>query len=114
MPYDDELAWRIRHAVTGELLEGEQVSEKAMFGGLVFLLHGRMTVAASGQGGLLVRTDPARSDELLNPPLVEPMVMRGRPMAGWLRVDSSGLAQDDQLRRWVGLALEWVRTLPPG
>ncbi|MGZ8628911.1 MAG: TfoX/Sxy family protein, partial [Actinomycetota bacterium] len=61
MPYDEELADRIR-----ELLGGEaRLTEQKMFGGLAFLIGGNMAVAASGQGGVLVRVDPARSDALV-------------------------------------------------
>ena len=58
-----------------------------MFGGLAFLIGGNMAVAASGQGGVLVRADPEASDRLLMSTGVRPMEMRGRQMRGWLRVD---------------------------
>ena len=80
MAYDEELAHRIR-----ELLDGEQgVSEMAMFGGLAFLLHGNMAVAASGQGGLMVRADPEAGERLLARPHARAMEMRGREMNGWI------------------------------
>src|SRR4051794_16688111 len=82
MAYDEELAERIRHAVAGEA----GITEKRMFGGLAFLVHGNMAVAASGQGGLMVRTDPADAESLTAEPHVGRMVMRGREMDGWLRV----------------------------
>lgn len=109
MAYDEHLAERIRI-----LLDGEGgVAEQRMFGGLAFLVGGHMAVAASGQGGLLVRADPARSDTLAASPGVEPMVMRGRPMAGWLRVGGEAVADDVALRRWVGIGLAFARGLPP-
>src|SRR5438105_407180 len=83
--YDEELAQRIRALVADEA----GVSEKKMFGGLAFLLGGNMAVAASGQGGLLARVDPAESDRLVQETPAEEMVMRGRAMAGWLRLDSA-------------------------
>ena len=106
MSYDEELAERVR-----ELLAGEAgLTEKKMFGGLGFMLDGNMAVAASGQGGLLVRVDPESSyDE----PGVEPMVMRGREMTGWLRVESDVVATSKQLRTWVGRGVTYARTLPP-
>jgi TfoX/Sxy family transcriptional regulator of competence genes len=109
MAYDEELAARIR-----ALLEGERgVTEKRMFGGLAFLVDGAMAVAASGGGGLLVRVDPARSDELVAATAARPMEMRGRETAGWLRVASEEVAEEDELRRWVAAAAAYARTLPP-
>jgi TfoX/Sxy family transcriptional regulator of competence genes len=107
--YDEELADRIRELVAGE----KGVSEKRMFGGLAFLVRGNMAVAASGQGGLLVRVDPARSDRLTRGTHVAPMVMRGRPMDGWLRVDTAGVRTTRQLRTWVDRGVGYARSLPP-
>lgn len=108
MAYDVGLADRLRL-----LLAGETVTEKKMFGGLAFLLHGHMAVAASGQGGILVRVDPAEAEALLAEPGVGPMEMRGRPMKGWLRVGPEALDDDAVLRAWAGRGLAFVRTLPP-
>src|SRR5213082_918413 len=82
MAYDEDLAHRIRELIAGEA----GVTEKKMFGGLAFLVGGNMSVAASGQGGLMVRVDPEHTDDLVDEPHAEPLVMRGRPMQGWLRV----------------------------
>lgn len=109
MAYDEELAERIRHAVDGE----PGLSEQRMFGGLAFLVRGNMAVAASGQGGLLLRVDPAASEELTADPHVERMVMRGRAMDGWLRVDAAAAASADDLGRWVAVGLDYARSLPP-
>lgn len=109
MAYDEELAERIRAAVADE----RGVTEQRMFGGLAFLLGGHMAVAASGQGGLLLRCPPERSTELTAQPLVEQMVMRGREMEGWLRVDAAAVEEDDDLRRWVGIGVAYARSLPP-
>ncbi len=108
MAYDQDLAERIRAVVSGE----PGLSEQAMFGGLAFLVHGNMAVSASGQGGLLLRVDPARSGELLDPPRVRRFEMRGREMAGWLRVDAEAVRTAAQLRRWVGHGLAYARSLP--
>lgn len=83
-----------------------------MFGGLAFLVDGHMAIAASGQGGVLVRVDPDRSDHLLRTTKAGMAVMRGRPMFGWLRVAPEHLRTKDQLRKWVRLATEYCRTLP--
>jgi hypothetical protein len=107
MAYDEALADRIRELVSGE----RGLEEKAMFGGLSFLLNGNMAVAASGQGGLLARVDPDQSDELVaTTPAVE-MVMRGRSMKGWLRLDSKDV-EGDELDAWVERGVAFARSLP--
>ena len=109
MAYDEHLAARIRELVQGE----EGLSEKKMFGGLAFLIHGNMSVSASGQGGLLLRVDPEQTDALLEQPHAEPFVMRERAMDGWLRVGAAGLERDDDLRRWVAHGVAYAQSLPP-
>lgn len=83
-----------------------------MFGGLAFLIGGNMAVAASGQGGLLVRVDPAQSDELVATTNARPMEMRGRPMQGWLRVDSEDVGTEQELATWVERGTTYARSLP--
>lgn len=109
MAFDEALAGRIRDLVTG--VPG--VTEQRMFGGLAFLIHGNMAVAASGQGGLLVHVDPADGDRLLARPGASMMVMRGRAMPGWLRVDTDALRTRPQLEGWVGRGVGYARSLPP-
>src|SRR5436305_508372 len=108
MAYDEDLADRIR-----ELLGAQSgVTEKKMFGGLAFLIEGNMAIAASGQGGALVRVDPAQSERLVSSTKAEVAVMRGRPMAGWLRVSSDDLRTKRQLAKWVELGTTYARSLP--
>ena len=109
MAYDEELASRIRDLVAGE----SAVSEKKMFGGLAFLVGGNMAVAASGEGGLLVRVDPDDGDRLLASTPAEPMVMRGRAMTGWLRVATGAVTTKKALATWVGRGVTYARSLPP-
>jgi TfoX/Sxy family transcriptional regulator of competence genes len=109
MAYDERLADRIRELVAGE----RRLTERKMFGGLAFLIGGNMAVAASGQGGLLVRVDPERSDELVASSNARPMRMRGREMAGWLRVDAEDVTTKRRLATWVDLGVGYARTLPP-
>jgi TfoX/Sxy family transcriptional regulator of competence genes len=106
--YDEALAERIRDLVAGE----RGLTEKKMFGGLAFLVGGNMAVAASGQGGLMVRVDPEQNDELLASTKARPVVMRGREMQGWLRVDAEHVRTQPQLRRWVALGTAFARSLP--
>lgn len=109
MAYDPDLANRIR-----ELLAGEQgVTEKKMFGGLAFLIDGNMAISASGQGGALVRVDPADADALVATANATLAVMGGRTMQGWLRVSSVDLEADKQLTEWVKRAVGYARSLPP-
>ena len=108
MAYDRELANRIREQLSGE----KGVVEKAMFGGLAFLINGNMAVAASGQGGLMVRSDP-EDLAVLDEPGVSLMEMRGREMKGWLRVAADAVDGDDAMARWVGHGVNYAKTLPP-
>jgi hypothetical protein len=109
MAYDETLAARIR-----EHLGGEPVTEKRMFGGLAFLLGGHLAVAASGQGGLLVRCEPGETAALLAEPGVARMEMGGRgPMEGWLRVSTDTVADDAALERWVRRGLDYAGSLRP-
>ncbi len=109
MAYDEALAQRVRELVARET----GLSEKKMFGGLAFLIEGNMAVAASGQGGLLVRVDPAKSDALVARSSARPMEMRGREMAGWLRVDGEHVRTRRQLSAWVERGVTYARSLPP-
>lgn len=108
MAYDADLADRLRL-----LFGSENLTEKKMFGGLAFLLHGRMAFAVSGQDGLMVRVDPAELGALLREPGAEPFVMRGRPMKGWVRVATAALDDDAVLRTWAERGLAFVRSIPP-
>ena len=109
MAYDEELAGRIRAA----LGDRAGLTEKKMFGGLAFLIGGNMAIAASGQGGILVRVDPAESDALVATTPAELMEMRGRSMSGWLRVTTSNVADDAALSEWVERGAAYAASLPP-
>jgi hypothetical protein len=108
MAYDEELADRVRECMQ----RVPDVVEKRMFGGLAFMVRGNMAVAASGQGGLLLRCDPAGTEPLVATDGVDRMEMRGRAMDGWLRVDPSLVAPDKGLRHWVELGVSYAESLP--
>ena len=108
MAYDEELAARIRDLVGDE----PGLTEQKMFGGLGFLVGGNMAIGASGQGGVLVRVDPAQSDALVAASSARPMEMRGRQMKGWLRVDADDVRTTHELAKWVGLGTAYARSLP--
>jgi TfoX/Sxy family transcriptional regulator of competence genes len=107
--YDEDLADRLRELLSGRT----DVTEQKMFGGLAFLLSGNMAVAASGQGGVLVRVDPDASDSLVATTDAEPMEMGGRSMAGWLRVPAESVRTKRQLEKWVRIGVDYAGSLPP-
>jgi TfoX N-terminal domain len=109
MTYEEDLAHRVRELI------GEEpgLSEMRMFGGLAFLFDGNMAVAVSSKGGLMLRHDPRERDELLAREHTRPMIMRGRPAKGWLRVDPEGVKTKRQLGSWVRRGVAFARTLPP-
>lgn len=109
MAYDEDLADRIRVAIQ----DADAVTEKKMFGGLGFMVHGHMAVAAAGQGGLMVRCDPEDTESHLARGGIAPMEMRGREMNGWLLAPSEAIASDEALRHWVDVGVAYVMTLPP-
>jgi TfoX/Sxy family transcriptional regulator of competence genes len=109
MAYDEDLADRIRELVADQ----RRLTEKKMFGGLAFLVGGNMAVAASGQGGVLVRVDPEESDKLVATTKARPMEMRGKQMQGWLRVDAADIRTKRQLAPWVRRGTEYAGSLPP-
>ena len=109
MAYDEDLANRVRELMAGEA----GVTEQKMFGGLAFLIGGNMAVAASGQGGVLVRVDPVESAALVAATSARSMEMRGRPMPGWLQVAPEDVRTEPELARWVELGTGYARSLPP-
>jgi len=107
--HDVVLADRLRGMLAGE----PGVVEKRMFGGLAFMVDGHLAVGASSRGGLMLRVDPARTDELIVDRRANRFVMRGREMDGWLHVDIDAHATDDELGRWVQHGVDYARSLPP-
>jgi len=107
MAFNEILAGRIRTLLVDE----PDVSEQRMFGGLAFMVGGHMAITVSGRGGVMVRTDPADADR---PYLAdaEPMVMRGRELAGWLYLEPVAIASDEALAAVVAHGVAFVRTLP--
>jgi hypothetical protein len=109
MAYDEELAGRIRQLIGSD----PELTEKKMFCGLAFLILGNMAIAASSEGGAMVRVDPAQSDALVETTKATLVNMRGRDMPGWLRVSSDDLRTDDRLALWVEIGTGYARSLPP-
>jgi TfoX/Sxy family transcriptional regulator of competence genes len=108
MAYDEKLAKRICDLMAEE----PDLTQQKMFGGLAFLVAGNMAVAASGQGGLMVRVDPAEGDKLIATTHARAMEMQGRSMSGWLRLDSGDVRLKRELEKWVTLGVRYAKTLP--
>ena len=106
--YDEGLADRIR----AQIADQANLTEQRMFGVLAFLVSGNMAVAASGQGGLLVRVDPDQTDELVSNTNAKRMEIRGREMDGWLRLGADEVGDDSELARWVRTGVDYARSLP--
>jgi TfoX/Sxy family transcriptional regulator of competence genes len=108
MAYDETLASRVR-----EILRAvEGFSEKKMFGGICFLVHGNMCCGVLKQD-LVLRIDPEYGADVLNRAHARPMDFTGRPMKGFVLVAPGALASAQELRGWVSLALSFARKLPP-
>jgi hypothetical protein len=107
--YDEELANRVRE----QLAPYDAVTEKAMFGGLAFLVAGNMAVGITNTAELMVRLGPGEGETALDEPHVRPFDMTGRPMRGWIVVERSGIGTDAQLGAWVERGVAFARSLPP-
>jgi TfoX/Sxy family transcriptional regulator of competence genes len=107
--YDEDLAHRVREHLALE----PAVTERAMFGGLAFLLAGHMTVAVSRNGGLLLRVGADGVEAALRRPHASQAVMGSRPMSGWVRVSAEGVRTRPQVAAWVRRSVSFVATLPP-
>ncbi len=108
MAYDKQLADCIKSLLVGH----PDITEKKMFGGHAFLVQGHMAIAASGQGGLLVRLDPVVAETLIDEPAIQTAIMRGRPMRGWLRVSDEQLNVPADIAPWVERSTAYARSLP--
>jgi TfoX/Sxy family transcriptional regulator of competence genes len=107
MVYDEDLAQRVRSLI--EKKPG--FSEKKMFGGIGFLLHGNMACGVIRQD-LIVRVGADRYLDALVQPYVELFDMTGRAMTGWVIVKKQGYQDDQDLQDWVSKGVEYARTLP--
>lgn len=106
--YDEELAHRVRELIGMDA----RLTERRMFGGLAFLIGGNMAFAASGHGGLMVRVDPDEGVKLVATTPAEMMVMKGRSMSGWLRVETDAVRTKKQLEKWVKIGTTYAGSLP--
>ena len=107
MPFDETLAGCIRDALAGT----RGVEEKKMFGGVGFLLYGNILVGV-WKDALIVRVGPDHYDDALLEPHVREFDITGKPMKGWVLVESEGIEEDDRLKEWIQRATTFVGTLP--
>lgn len=102
MAYNDKIANRIRE----HLINQPDIDEKEMFGGIAFMINGKMCVGVV-KDDLMCRIDPDKNDEVLEKPGCRPMDFTGRPMKGWIFIDEHGMKNKKDLDYWIGLALEF-------
>ena len=108
MAYDEDLAERVRQVMAGLT----PFTEKKMFGGLAFMVRGNMAGGIVKQD-LMVRVGPEAYDAALTRPFVRPMEFTGRAMKGMIFVSPEGVDDQQDLKRWVGLGVDFCSTLPP-
>jgi TfoX/Sxy family transcriptional regulator of competence genes len=106
MPFSESLAARTRDALARE----PGITEKKMFGGLSFLLHGKLLVGVF-KDSLIARVGPGQAKTALKKPHVGVFDITGRPMKGWVVVEPEGVDRDADLKRWIGQAIEFVSAL---
>lgn len=107
MAYSESLADRIRQI----LGRGRGITEKKMFGSVVFLLNGNMCVGV-WKTSLIARLGPEQAEAALKEPNIVEFDVTSRPMKGWVMVEADGLETDEQLSDWIQRSVEFVRTLP--
>ena len=108
MAFDEKLAGRIRK----HLGKRKGLTEKQMFGGIAFLLNGNMCCGVH-RDEMIVRLAPDETEKALEAPDTHLFDLTGRPMKGWILVKPKGLVTDTALAKWVGVATQFARSLPP-
>lgn len=103
MSYNEKLADRIRELIAAK---EKKVEEKRMFSGMCFMVNDKMCVCL-GKGTIMVRLDPNISEQMLEKEGVSPMVMSGKIIKGFVRVDEDTLTTQKKLAYWVDLALSF-------
>ena len=117
MDIDEGLAQRIREALF-DLAEFADISERKMFGGLITMVNGHMTCGLSGRkdrqdDSMMLRVGANHYQTALLDPHCRKMNFSGRPMTGFVSIDAEGVAEDEDLRRWLELSLSFVLAQPP-
>jgi len=102
MPPDETLVNRVRTAIG----QGLRVEEKKMFGGIAFMVEGKMCVSV-GKGRIMCRIDPANHDMALGRKGCTTVVMKGREYRGYVRINADALSTEGDLDYWIRLALDF-------
>ena len=102
MPYNEKLADRIRET----LVELPDVEEKKMFRGVTFMVNGKMCVSVSADE-MMCRIDPEIQNEALKKKNSRQVIMKGKPMAGWIKVSEEGFKTKKDFEYWIALALDF-------
>ena len=109
MPYNEDLTQQLRSALSSY----DGITEKSMFGGKAFLVHGNMCVGV-WKDELVVRLSEKEAlDALEKEPYVRPMDITGKPMKGWLFVEQKGWVQSRFLHMWIEKAYAFAVAMPP-
>jgi TfoX/Sxy family transcriptional regulator of competence genes len=110
MAYSEVLADRIRQA----LAPHSSVKEQKMFGGIAFMVHGKMCIGAYSGGEMILRCDPEMAEELATKKGARRAEMKGKPMAkGWLLIGSEGITSPQDFDYWIGVALDFNEKYKP-
>ncbi|RYY89190.1 MAG: TfoX family protein [Chitinophagaceae bacterium] len=104
MAYDTQVADRVREYLV--TIPGLQLEEKTMFSGLAFLVNGKMCINIS-HDKLMCRFDPARQEEIAERNGFQPMIMKGKEMAGYCYVQPAGFRSAADFRWWMDLCLAY-------
>jgi len=107
MVYSEALAQRVRDV----LFPLTTAEEKKMFGGVAYMVSGNMTVGVT-QDELIVRVGLEKFETSLLKPGVDLFQPTGKPMTGWIKVAPDGHQTEEELKYWIDLALEFVKSLP--
>jgi TfoX/Sxy family transcriptional regulator of competence genes len=103
MAYNEKLADKVRALISET---HKNIEEKKMFGGLCFMVNGKMCVGVE-QERLMLRIDPGKYEEVIEKEGCRPMDFTGKPMKGFVFVDTDVLQTKKQLQYWINLALEY-------
>ena len=108
MAYDEKLAGRIRALFA----QSKGIVEKQMFGGLSFLLDGKM-VCGVLKNDLIAKIGREKHEQISSRQHVRAFDFTGKPMMGMIYVAPGGLKTKKELSKWVQMATEHVKALPP-
>ena len=109
MAYNEKLADRVREIIAAT---HKNVEEKAMFGGLCFMVNDKMCVGVE-KDRMMVRLDPEKYDEVIEKNGVKPMDFTGKIMKGYVFIDADELNTKKKLEYWMNLALEYNKIAKP-